>query len=269
MLFGCRVHILLLIILFDFLEPLLFHLLFHLLHLLFLSLLLLIFLFLEQLFLFLFLLLLHQVVPVSGVSLLQKRDKVLDSFYISLFLLLPFLFVLFLHFSFDVSIGSISRVIIVNPTEIFVCCKVLPVIIELEHALLSCLWVPKPFILSCLLLEIFSHGKRFSLLGFDFFENIPVNIVKSTLAVIESFEAGGTEVGPDVKSKTIHFHIFLRHFVLVEQYFLPVVVVPGALVGVGQHLVGFSDLQKFLPALLSGVLIGMVLERKLAIALWL
>lgn len=158
-LFSCRIHILLLVILFDLLEPFFLHLLLYLFHILFLTLFLLIFLFLEQLFLLLFLLLFQQIVSISGISLLQKRNKIFDRFYICLFLFLSLFFVLLLHLSLDISIGSISCVIIVNPTECFVSCEVLPVVIELKHALLSCLGVPKPLILSHLLLQIFSHGE--------------------------------------------------------------------------------------------------------------
>lgn len=188
----------------------------YFLHLFLFFLFLLFFLFSLYFTLLLFLFFFHQIISVPRISFLQKWNKVFDSFNVSFFLFLPLLFILFLHFSFYVSIWSFSCIIVVYPDKSFVGCKVFPIIIELKNSFNNCFWIAKSLIFSHFFLKILPHSKSLRLLSFNLLKNVSIDKIKASFFIPKSFIACRSKIVPDIETKAIHLCILFRHLIFVE-----------------------------------------------------
>lgn len=224
--------VLFLIVLLDLLESLHLQFSLHFFHFLLLFLLFLLLDLLLSLSLLFLLLLLHDQLPVPRVPLLEERDEVFNGFDIGLLFFLPFFLVFLFHRPLHIAVGCISCVPIVSPHKCLVGREVLPVLIELNNFVQDSGRHSEALILSHLFFEVVSHGKSLGLFLFQLFEDISVDLIESSFIIFEPTEARDSEVVPDVKAESVDLQVFLAHVLLVEEDFLAVVIVPGALVGV-------------------------------------
>lgn len=144
----------------------------------------------------------------SNVTLFNKTYKILDSFDVIFLLFLSLLFVFLLHTSFNPSILSISSIILLTPSKSFISCEIFPVIIKGKYFINISVRNTKAFIFSHFLFQIISRFKGFSFFSFDFFEYIPVNMIKGSLIIIIPFKTSDCKVLPNIETKTVLFEIF-------------------------------------------------------------
>lgn len=144
----------------------------------------------------------------SNVTLFNKTYKILDSFDVIFLLFLSLLFVFLLHTSFNPSILSISSIILLTPSKSFISCEIFPVIIKGKYFINISVRNTKAFIFSHFLFQIISGFKGFSFFSFDFFEYIPVNMIKGSLIIIIPFKTSDCKVLPNIETKTVLFEIF-------------------------------------------------------------
>jgi hypothetical protein len=223
-------NIILLVILFNFSEPLFLKLSLYLFHFLFFPL----FLFqllLPFLFLFFFLLpLSDQILLVSHVSLFDKTHQILDGLDVVLSLLCSFFSVFLLHSALDPSVLSLTGVIALTPCECLVCGEVLPVFVKLDYFLCCCGGSTESLEFSHLLFQIISRFKCLHFFALDLFEYVSINRVKSSLVVSESLKTSDTEEFPNIKAKRVLLQIFFGHLIFIEQYLFSIIIVKSSFV---------------------------------------
>lgn len=177
------------------------------------------------------------------------------------------LLVFLLHFPSHPAATSLPSVPLLAPHKSFIRGEILPVFVELQHALFASGRISKSLIFAHILLKVFSSIVGLGLFRLDFFEGIAVDSKEAALAVLIALEAASGEVIPDVEAKSELVDILLAHVLLVEQQFLTVVVVPRTLIWVRKHVVGLVYLHEAFLCTLFGVFVRVILERHLTIVL--
>lgn len=194
------------------------------------------------------------------VTLFNKTDKVLYSFYIHLFLFLSLFFVLLLHTTFNPSIRGVSGVILLTPAERLVSSEVLPILEEGNNLLHVCVRDTKSFKFSHLLFQIISWFKSPLLFCFYVLKNLSVHLEKASRLICEAIVTFGSEIRPNIETETVLLEILFRHFVLVKEDPLPIAIIKGPFVGICKHVICLLDLHKYLFRILRRVLIWVVFE---------
>lgn len=185
-----------------------------------------------------------------------------------LLLLEPLLLIFLFHLPSDVPVGRLLGIPLLLPHKRLIGVEVGPILIELQDLIDSGFGVAKPLILPLLgdLLDQVAIG--LPLLILDILKHLPIDHIKPSLLIIVAFEAGMTEVHPNVKAKSMHLDVLFAHLVFIEQDFLAVGVVPGTLVRVRKGLIGLlHENEQGFGLLVPGVLVRVVFQGHFTVAL--